>query len=63
MKFLVFAAMTVFAVMAFVPEADAVVCARGVRGAACAGHRGVAVAHRPVAVAHRPVVVHRRVVR
>jgi hypothetical protein len=60
MKYLVFAALAVFAVMAFVPEADAVVCARGVRGAACAGPRGVAAVRRPVV---HPVVVRRRVIR
>jgi hypothetical protein len=40
-------------------EAGAVVCARGVVRAGCAGPRGAVVAHRPV---HRgPVVVRRRV--
>lgn len=57
MKYLLVAAMTVFAMAAFAPQADAVVCARGVRGAACAGPHGAAAVRRPVA---RPVVVRRR---
>ncbi len=36
-------------------EAEAAVCARGMRGAACAGPRGAAAVRRPVAV--RPAVV------
>ena len=35
-------------------EAEAAVCARGMRGAACAGPRGAVAVRRPVAV--RPVV-------
>lgn len=47
-------------------EASAVVCARGVYRAGCAGPRGAAVVRRPVArtvvvAPRRPVVVHRRV--
>jgi hypothetical protein len=43
-------------------NASAVVCARGVVRAGCAGPNGAVVAHRPVAVApvavvHRPVAV------
>jgi hypothetical protein len=41
-------------------EASAVVCARGVYRAGCAGVRGAAVVRRPV-VAPRAVVVRRRV--
>lgn len=39
------------------PEANAVVCAKGVYHAGCAGPRGAVVTHRP-AVVHRPVVAH-----
>src|SRR5262249_25164342 len=60
MKYLVCAALAVFAVTLSIPEADAAVCARGVRGAACAGPRGAVAVRRPVA---RPVVVRRRVIR
>jgi hypothetical protein len=35
--------------ISFVPEADAVVCARGVYRAGCAGPNGAVVAHRPAA--------------
>ena len=35
--------------------ADAVVCARGVRGAACAGPRGAAAVRRPAPVVVAPV--------
>jgi hypothetical protein len=38
-------------------DANAVVCARGVYRAGCAGHRGAVVARRPVGVACRMVVV------
>jgi hypothetical protein len=34
-------------IVADIPAANAVVCARGVRGAACAGPRGAVVAPRP----------------
>ena len=36
-------------VVYFVPQADAVVCARGVYRAGCAGAHGAVVTHRPVA--------------
>jgi hypothetical protein len=42
-------------------EASAVVCARGVYRAGCAGPRGAVVVRRPVVVAPRAVVVRRRV--
>jgi hypothetical protein len=42
-------------------EANAVVCARGVYRAGCAGPRGAVVARRPVVGAPRGVVVRRRV--
>lgn len=42
-------------------EANAAVCARGMRGAACAGPRGAVAVRRPVAV--RPAVVRPVVVR
>jgi hypothetical protein len=38
-----------------VPEANAVVCAKGVYRAGCAGPRGAAVVHRPAAAVVRPV--------
>jgi hypothetical protein len=48
----------VFLMLAAMTDAQAVVCARGYRGAGCAGPNGVLVApRRPVAVAPRPVVV------
>lgn len=43
----------------FEPSAEAAVCARGVRGAACAGPRG-AVAVRRAPVVRRPVYVRPR---
>ncbi|VTZ23300.1 conserved hypothetical protein [Methylocella tundrae] len=47
--------------IASVEEAGAVVCARGVYRAGCAGVRGAAVVRRPVVVApHRAVVVRPR---
>jgi hypothetical protein len=36
--------------VSFVPEANAVVCARGVYRAGCAGPNGAVVAHRPAPV-------------
>lgn len=43
------AALALLAVfISFVPQADAVVCARGVYRAGCAGPNGAVVAHRPV---------------
>lgn len=45
MKYLALAAITLFALMAFVPDdASAVVCARGVYRAGCVGPRGAVVA-------------------
>jgi hypothetical protein len=45
-------------IVADMPTANAVVCARGVYRAGCAGPRGAVVAPaRPVVVAPRPVVV------
>ena len=52
--------MVIGTMMASVEEANAVVCARGVYRAGCAGPRGAVVARRPV-VAPRRVYVHRRV--
>lgn len=56
--------MMVAAVLAFgttmafeATDANAVVCARGVYRAGCAGYRGAAVVRRPVAVACRTVWV------
>ena len=50
-----------------IPHANAVVCARGVYRAGCAGPHGAAVVGRPAAVVHpavvRPAVVHPAVVR
>ena len=40
-------AFSLFAALA--PEANAVVCAKGVYRAGCAGPRGAVVAHRPIA--------------
>ncbi len=42
-------------------KASAVVCARGVYRAGCAGARGAVVVRRPVVAAPRGVVVRRRV--
>ncbi|WPP06428.1 hypothetical protein SIN04_11935 [Methylocella tundrae] len=62
MIFSAFAALIVAgAMIASVEEAGAVVCARGVYRAGCAGVRGAAVVRRPVVVApHRAVVVRPR---
>lgn len=62
-----FAALVLGAMIAPVEEANAVVCARGVYRAGCAGPRGAVVARRPVyapravVVAPRGVYVRRRV--
>jgi len=56
------AAFMVIAMMASVEEANAVVCARGVYRAGCAGPRGAVVARRPVVVPRRVVVAPRGVV-
>ncbi len=47
MKALLFALATFLGIAAFVSDANAYVCARGWRGAACAGPRGAVVAPRP----------------
>jgi len=54
---LVFAEFTTLSVMTAEP-ANAAVCARGYRGAACAGPRGVVAVGRPRV--YRPVRVYRR---
>ena len=46
-----------FLVMSSISVAQAVVCARGVYRAGCAGPNGAAVTRRPVVVAPKPVVV------
>jgi hypothetical protein len=48
MQYPAFGFLFVLLTVAFVPEADAVVCARGVYRAGCVGARGAAVVHRPV---------------
>lgn len=49
MKYLAFAAITLCALMALIPDnASAVVCARGMYRAGCVGPRGAAVVTRPV---------------
>ena len=47
MRALIFALATFLGVAAFVSDANAYVCARGVRGAACAGPRGGVAVGRP----------------
>ena len=47
MKTIAFAALIVGMLVGMVGEANAVVCARGVYRAGCAGPHGAAVAHRP----------------
>lgn len=47
MKFLIVAFVTFLGLASFVPEADAVVCARGVYRSGCAGPRGAVVRRRP----------------
>ncbi len=49
MKTIAFAALTVGMLMGMVGESQAVVCARGVYRAGCAGPHGAVVTHRPVA--------------
>jgi hypothetical protein len=61
MRFTIFAALTALLQLTFVPCADAAVCARGVRGAACVGPHGAVAVRRPVAVCH--MVAGRRVCR
>ena len=61
--FAAFAALIVMGTMiASIGEAGAVVCARGVYRAGCAGPRGAVVAHRPVAPRGAVVVTPRRAV-
>lgn len=56
-----FAVVTFTATVAIeMTEANAAVCARGVRGAACAGPRGAVAVRRPVAV--RPAAACRTVI-
>jgi hypothetical protein len=61
MKATLYAALGAVLLLAALPaEANAVVCAKGVYRAGCAGPHGAAVAHRPygyggAAVVHRPV--------
>jgi hypothetical protein len=61
MKALLFALLLLAGLSSFAPEAGAVVCARGVYRAGCAGPAGAVVARRPV-YAPRPygVRVYRR---
>ena len=65
MKSTIMRAIAAFIVMgttiASVEEANAVVCARGVYRAGCAGPRGAVVARRPVVVPRRVVVAPRGV--
>lgn len=56
-KILLALAILVTAAAAMPGEAEAVVCARGVARAGCAGPNGAVAVRRPVAVAPRPVVV------
>jgi hypothetical protein len=46
MKYLAFATLALFALLISIPDASAVVCAKGVNRAGCAGPHGAAVAHR-----------------
>jgi hypothetical protein len=46
MKYLAFGFAALIVLMASVPDASAVVCAKGVYRAGCAGPRGAVVAHR-----------------
>ncbi len=57
MKQLLLVIATLASVAAFIPEANAVVCARGVYRAGCAGPRGAVVTGRPV---YAPRAVYRR---
>jgi hypothetical protein len=54
MKYASLTFVALFMLIASVPEASAVVCARGVYRAGCAGPHGAVVAHRPVAPVVRP---------
>ena len=46
MKYLAFAFLALFALLISIPDASAVVCAKGVYRAGCAGPHGAVVAHR-----------------
>jgi hypothetical protein len=50
MRFAISAALTVFSLMALIPEAGAIVCVHGVRGATCTAPIGAAAVRRPVHV-------------
>jgi hypothetical protein len=53
MRFIVLAAFASVMFLTTIPtDANAVVCARGVFRAGCAGPRGAVVVHRPVVVCH-----------
>ncbi len=62
MKHVALAVMVALGTLALAQQAHAVVCARGVYRAGCAGPNGAVVAHRPYVhnYGHRGVVVHRR---
>jgi hypothetical protein len=47
MKFFALSMIALFWLMAAAPDANAVVCARGVYRAGCVGPRGAVVGHRP----------------
>ena len=60
MKSLAFALLALFALIAVTPDAKAVVCARGVYRAGCAGPRGAVVVRHPYHYHHyRGVRVYR----
>ncbi len=64
MKHVALAVMVALGTLALAEQAHAVVCARGVYRAGCAGPNGAVVVHRPYVhkayYGHRGVVVHRR---
>ncbi|WP_363350199.1 hypothetical protein [Methylocystis echinoides] len=57
LKYTVFVLAAIASLAAFAPQANAVVCARGVYRAGCAGPRGAVVTGRPV---YAPRAVYRR---
>jgi hypothetical protein len=57
MKYAVFGFTIFFLLLTSIPEANAVVCARGVRGAACAGPRGAVAVRRTGCARVRGVLV------
>jgi hypothetical protein len=57
MKYAGLAFLALFMLMASAPKASAVVCAKGVYRAGCAGPRGAVVVHRPYHRAYRRGVV------